>query len=139
MDYIIIEVPDMNYSVSRIVLNGKQYLIRFTYNDIGGYWSFGLSDALGEPIVMGVKVVPRFPLNVFYYGVAELPMGVFGVMTELDKVGRADLGKAGPASSSRRSSNFFRGFSVGHPADGPNVVEHGIRHKSIHHPEKAWW
>ena len=57
----------------------------------GGYWSFGLSDALGEPIVMGVKVVPRFPLNVFYYGVAELPMGVFGVMTELDKVGRADF------------------------------------------------
>ena len=27
----------------------------------------------------------------FYYGVAELPMGVFGVMTELDKVGRADF------------------------------------------------
>ena len=24
-------------------------------------------------------------------GVAELPMGVFGVMTELDKVGRADF------------------------------------------------
>lgn len=91
MDYIIIEVPDMNDSVSRIVLNGKQYLIRFTYNDTGGYWNFGLSDALGEPIVMGVKVVPRFPLNVFYYGVAELPMGVFGVMTELDKVGRADF------------------------------------------------
>ena len=65
MDYIIIEVPDMNDSVSRIVLNGKQYLIRFTYNDTGGYWSFGLSDAQGEPIVMGVKVVPRFPHNVF--------------------------------------------------------------------------
>ena len=91
MEYIVIEVPDMNDSVSRIVLNGKQYLIRFTYNDTGGYWSFGLSDALGEPIVMGVKVVPRFPLNVFYYGVAELPMGVFGVMTELDKVGRSDF------------------------------------------------
>lgn len=36
MEYIVIEVPDMNDSVSRIVLNRKQYLIRFTYNDTGG-------------------------------------------------------------------------------------------------------
>lgn len=28
MDYIIIEVPDMNDSISRIVLLGKQYQIR---------------------------------------------------------------------------------------------------------------
>lgn len=96
MDYVIIEVPDRNDSVSRVVLSGKQYLIRFTYNDTGGYWSFGLSDALGKPIVIGVKIVPRFPLNVFYSSVAELPVGVFGVMTELNKVGRRDFvdGKA---------------------------------------------
>ena len=36
MDYIIIEVPDMNDSVSRIALNGKQYQLRFTYNDTCG-------------------------------------------------------------------------------------------------------
>lgn len=96
MEYIVITVPDMNDSVSRVVLKGKQYLIRFTYNDTGGYWCFGLSDALGAPIVTGVKIVPRFPLNVFYYAMAELPIGVFGVMTELDKVGRKDFvdGKA---------------------------------------------
>ena len=33
MKYTIIEVPDMNDSVSRIVLDGTVYLIRFTYND----------------------------------------------------------------------------------------------------------
>lgn len=33
MDYTIIEVPDMNDSVSRVVLSGTAYLIRFTYND----------------------------------------------------------------------------------------------------------
>lgn len=91
MDYIIIGVPDMNDSVSRVVLNGKQYLIRFTYNDTGGCWKFGLSDALGNPIITGAKIVPRFPLNVFYCGVAEMPKGVFGVMTNLDRVGRADF------------------------------------------------
>jgi len=96
MEYTIIEVPDMNDSVSRVVLNGKQYLIRFTWNDTGGYWCFGLSDSLGEPILIGVKIVPQFPLNLFY-GLADLPSGVFGVFTELGKVGRDDF-KDGKAS-----------------------------------------
>lgn len=96
MDFSIIEVPDMNDSISRIVLAGKQYLLRFTYNDTGGYWCFGLSDSLGNIILSGVKIVPSFPLNLFYYSVAEMPAGVFGVLTELDKIGRNDFkdGKA---------------------------------------------
>ena len=36
MDAIVIEVPDMNDSVSRITLLGTQYQIRFTYNDTVG-------------------------------------------------------------------------------------------------------
>lgn len=98
MEYIIIEVPDMNDSISRVVLKGKQYLVRFTWNDTGGYWCFGVSDALGAPIFVGVKIVPRFPLNLFC-GIAELPEGVFGVFTELDRVGRNDF-KEGRASFS---------------------------------------
>lgn len=42
MEYTIIEVPDLNDSMSRVVLNGKAYLIRFTWNDRGGFWKFGL-------------------------------------------------------------------------------------------------
>ena len=44
MDYTIIEVPDMNDSVSRVVLSGTAYLIRFTYNDSKDYWKFSLYD-----------------------------------------------------------------------------------------------
>ena len=54
MDYIIIEVPDMNDSMSRVVLNGTAYLIRFTWNDTGAYWKFGLYDSQNQPIVIGV-------------------------------------------------------------------------------------
>ena len=90
MEYIIIEVPDMNDSVSRVVLAGTAYLIRFTYNDTCDYWKFSLYNAQNEPIVLGVKIVPRFPLNVFY-GVTKLPDGVFGVMTKLDRIGRNDF------------------------------------------------
>lgn len=90
MDYTIIEVPDMNDSVSRIVLNNTAYQIRFTWNDAGGYWKFSVYDPQGQPIVLGIKIVPRFPLNLFY-GVTQLPFGIFGVMTKLDRVGRRDF------------------------------------------------
>lgn len=95
MEYTIIEVPDMNDSVSRIVLAGTQYLIRFTYNDTADYWTFGLYTPLNVPIVIGIKIIPNFPLNLFY-GVTSLPFGVFGVMTNLDHIGRDDFrnGKA---------------------------------------------
>ena len=90
MDYIIIEVPDMNDSTSRITLRGKQYQIRFTWNDTGGFWTFGLSDALGAPLLIGVRIVPQFPLNLFY-GTQELPVGVFAALTEKESIGRADF------------------------------------------------
>ena len=90
MDYIIIEVPDMNDSVSRIVLGEKQYQIRFTWNDTGCFWSFGLSDSLGNPLLIGVKIVPQFPLNLFS-GDEKLPQGVFAVLTEKDRIGRMDF------------------------------------------------
>lgn len=95
MDYIIIEVPDMNDSVSTVVLSGKQYQIRFTYNDTGGYWSFGIYDTLGNPIRVGIKMVPKMPLNLFC-GTDDMPNGVFGVLSSLEKVGRNDFvdGKA---------------------------------------------
>lgn len=95
MDYIIIEVPDLNDSISRIVLLGKQYQLRFTWNDTGGFWSFSLMDSLGAPLLIGTKIVPQFPLNLFY-GTENLPLGVFAALTEKDRIGRQDFvnGKA---------------------------------------------
>lgn len=90
MDYIIIEVPDMNDSVSRVVLAGVAYLIRFTYNGRGDYWKFSLFDTQSNPIIQGVKIVPNFPLNLFS-GVTKLPFGVFGVMSKLGRIGRRDF------------------------------------------------
>lgn len=95
MKYTIIEVPDMNDSVSRINISGKPYYIRFTYNDTCDYWKFSLYNSLKEPIVLGIKVVPSFPLNLFY-GVTKIPDGIFGVLTNLDRVGRNDF-KSGKA------------------------------------------
>lgn len=95
MDYTIIEVPDKNDSMSRIVLNNVAYQIRFTYNDHGDYWKVGLYASTGEPIVVGMKIVPNFPLNLFCPA-SDLPEGVFGAFSKLDRIGRDDFkdGKA---------------------------------------------
>lgn len=95
MDYIIIEVPDLNDSISRTALLGKQYQLRFTWNDTGGYWMFGVMDSLGQPLVVGVKIVPQFPLNLFW-GTESTPQGVFAALTEGTAIGRDDFvsGKA---------------------------------------------
>lgn len=95
MEYTIIEVPDFNDSISRIVLDGRQYQIRFTYNDSGGFWTFGLMDMQGRALFAGVKIVPQFPLNLLLAN-EEMPMGVFAALTRQERIGRRDFmeGKA---------------------------------------------
>ncbi len=60
------------------------------FRDTGDYWKFGIYTALNEPIVIGVKIVPQFPLNVFC-GVTNLPFDVFGVLSKLDRIDRHDF------------------------------------------------
>ena len=98
MKYTIIEVPDKNDSISRITLLGKQYHIRFTWNDTAEYWSFGISDSLESPLVIGTKILPNYPLNLFW-GNDETPFGVFAALTKVknvENIGRDDFtnGKA---------------------------------------------
>lgn len=95
IEYTVINVPDMNDSMSRIVIKRVMYYIRFTYNDTKDYWKVSLYDENENPIVVGVKIVPRFALNLFY-PVIEFDKGIFGVMSKLDRIGRNDFnnGKA---------------------------------------------
>lgn len=90
MEYVEIKVPEMNDSLSRLVLNGKPYQIRFTYNDTADYWKFSLYTSQYEPIVVGIKIVPQYPLNVFY-PVTKLPDGIFGVFSKNQRVGKRDF------------------------------------------------
>ena len=90
MEILQIEVPDLNDSFSRIVLDRVQYLIRFTWNDTAGRWNFGLYTMMREPIAVGIRMVPRFPLNIQVVNGA-FPTGVFGVYSDLEKIGRSDF------------------------------------------------
>ena len=46
----VIQVPEYNDSFSRVVLNGKEYLIRFSYNYEGNYWTLGFTTATAAPM-----------------------------------------------------------------------------------------
>ena len=90
MRILKISVPDMNDSYSRIVLDDVQYLIRFTWNDAAQRWSFGLYTMQREPIAIGIRLVPRFPLNLQIVN-DKFPPGVFGVYSDLESVGKQDF------------------------------------------------
>ena len=85
-----IQVPDRNDSFSRIVLNGKEYLIRFTFNAKKDYWSFGFYDMSENPILAMTKIVPLSPMT-FFYREIDVPDGEFICLTDLEKVGRNDF------------------------------------------------
>lgn len=84
---LYIKVPDMNDSMSILSINGREYVLRFTYNEKYDYWSFGLYDAKREPIIAMVRIVPNFPIYHFYSN-QELPDGIFGCLSDQEKVGR---------------------------------------------------
>lgn len=90
MERLEIYVPDMNDSFSRVILDGTEYLLRFTWNDTKQRWYFGIYTVLREPIVQGLKLVPQFPVNMQYID-KRLPSGVFGVYTNLEAIGRSDF------------------------------------------------
>jgi len=91
-----ITVPDMNDSFSRLTLDMEVYLIRFTWNDTAERWSFGLYTRQREPIAVGIKIVPSFPLNLQIVD-SRFPLGVFGVISRNGIIGRDDF-KNGLAS-----------------------------------------
>lgn len=73
---IVIEVPDVNDSMSELDIDGVVYGIRFTYNESFDFWSFGIYDEDEEPIVTGTRIVPNFSLLQQYVD-NRLPDGEF--------------------------------------------------------------
>lgn len=88
--------PDKNDSFTRIVLDGEEYLFKFSYNYDGGFWTMGVYADERTAIIAGVKIVPSFPINWHFRQYIDLPNGVIGVVTSLEKIGRKDFmnGKA---------------------------------------------
>ena len=87
---VYIEVPDENDSVSSVTLDDLEYQIRFTYNEVGDYWTFSILDNEDNTILGMTKIVPNFPL-IYFVNKENLPNGIFGVVSDLQRVGREDF------------------------------------------------
>ena len=70
---LYIEVPDEDDSLSMLSIDGKEYGLRFTYNEKYDYWSFGLYDEDEDPIIAMTRIVPNFPI--FHFSLS-LPLSV---------------------------------------------------------------
>ena len=84
---LVISMPDMNDSFSRVVIKGREYLLRLTYNSTGDYWTFGIYLSEDTPVITAIKIVPNFPLN-RYLRTSDMPDGIFGAITQLERIGR---------------------------------------------------
>lgn len=84
---LVISMPDMNDSFSRVVIKGREYLLRLTYNSTGDYWTFGIYLSEDTPVITAIKIVPNFPLN-RYFRTSDMPDGLFGVLSSLERIGR---------------------------------------------------
>ncbi len=83
--------PDSNDCLTRIVLDGAEYLFRFSYNYMGGYWTVGVYQGASKPVIAGIKIVPNYPINWHLRQYTELPNGTLGVICKQDKIGRNDF------------------------------------------------
>lgn len=90
MKYTVIQVPHYNDSFSRIVLDGKVWDIRFTYNNATDCWKFGLFDSQRNPILQDVKIVPGIPLN-HAFCKPPYPSVLFAAKTKKDRIGYRDF------------------------------------------------
>lgn len=82
--------PDSNDSLTRLVLNGKEYVFHYSFNYHYGYWTMGIYEDYTTPIITCIKVVPEFPLT-HYFKMVELPEGYIFVETTLERIGRKDF------------------------------------------------
>lgn len=85
-----IQVPNMNDSFSRVILCQQEYLLRFLYNSVYDYWTFGVYDLDRNTLLQQRRIVPLAPLTHFDLSV-RIPQGIFGCLTNLKHVGRNDF------------------------------------------------
>ena len=88
MDIYEITVPnEQNDFIMRVPMDGKPRTIHMSYNSGGDFWTIGYCDDDSNPIVDGIKIIPNYPLNIWYTSY-EIPQGLLYVRTSLERVGR---------------------------------------------------
>lgn len=65
-NYIDIPIQDEPFYDLSISLQGNSYILEFTYNERMSLYTMSLYDAERNPIVLGVGLVPEYPILLDY-------------------------------------------------------------------------
>jgi hypothetical protein len=66
MPQIIDTTPDIPFYRQRTTLDGRDYVLTFTWNERNGRWYMDVNDQDDSPIATGVKLVTGWPLLRLY-------------------------------------------------------------------------
>jgi hypothetical protein len=67
--------PGVPYYVQKTRLDGRDYILRFSYNERIQRWYVGICDEEGTPLLLGLKLVANWPLLRHYRHDPRLPPG----------------------------------------------------------------
>lgn len=93
--YAIPTQQGVPYYSQRTALDGRDYTLRFAWNERDGRWSLDLLESDETPIIQGMKLVTKAPLLRAYHADARVPVGELIVSTfqaDTSAPGLYDLG-----------------------------------------------
>lgn len=91
----IIPFKEASSFIEQITLSGTIFVLRFNWNSLNEFWSMDIQNRDEEPIIMGIKIVPNYPLLAQYTD-NNLPSGEIvcqNIVRSPDGIGRFDIGQ----------------------------------------------
>lgn len=93
----MLEIPFKQESCfeEQITLSGTIFLLKFTWNSLNEFWTMDIRDRDENPILLGIKIVPNYPL-LYQYTDIRLPLGeivCLNIVKSPDPIERFDIGQ----------------------------------------------
>lgn len=89
----IIPFHDASQWKEQITLTGELFVFWFKWNALNAFWSMEIYNSSEEPLILGIKLVPSYPL-IGNYAVFGLPQGEIicqNIVGTLSEIGRFDM------------------------------------------------
>lgn len=72
---VIPTIPGRPYYTARTKMDGREYTLRFAWNERAERWSLDILDADEVPLVCSIRLVSNWPLLRYYQWDTRLPPG----------------------------------------------------------------
>lgn len=84
MAEVINTSTELSSYTQRTILDGREYLLTFQWNQREEKWYLSIADQDGDPLGQGIKVVANFPLNRALTDIRSPP----GILYAMDRTGQ---------------------------------------------------